>query len=164
MYAPEVGGDQNCSTLLSSTLRASVACTAIISRLYDALYQQHRAESNRTKVLAELLQCNHGRLHHLNDFSRVSFPSTRSRGGDPGSGAAKKEQRRTASRGGDLTLKLSQAPDFSAAVKKASAHRAAASRPNAPRQDLVDAAAIEIDDLEAPALVGEAFADGRQVP
>jgi hypothetical protein len=34
---------------------------------------------------------------------------------------------------------------------------------NAPSQNLIDAAAIEIDDLETPALMIKAFADGRQV-
>src|SRR5262249_7254140 len=48
--------------------------------------------------------------------------------------------------------------------KNGSTHRAAADRGEAPGQDLVDAAAVEIDDLEAPALVIEAFADGRQIP
>jgi len=35
-------------------------------------------------------------------------------------------------------------------------------RPDAARQHLVDAAAVEVDDLEAPAVVGEVLADLRQ--
>ena len=42
-----------------------------------------------------------------------------------------------------------------------SAHRAATSGGDAPRQDLVDAAGIEIDDLEAPAGGGGDLADRR---
>src|SRR5215510_2611908 len=88
---------------------------------------------------------------NLNDFIRISFLSTRSRA----------PSRR---RDGPTLGKAPRPGKADGLRKNGSTRRAAATRGEAPGQDLVDAAAVEIDDLEAPALVVEAFADGRQIP